>query len=125
MSWNYAALSHAAKECGGPEALMEIIESRGFQEGFWAGAEAGIKQGRIQMMPIMFLVLAGSAAITVAVQNRTKIVSFYETKLRRITREECEAAKGALVQGIKEYDKNHPEHEPATEASSLQNTTTD
>ncbi len=125
MSWNYAALSHAAKECGGPEALMEIIESRGFQEGFWAGAEAGIKQGRIQMIPIMFLVLAGSAAITVAVQNRTKIVSFYDTKLRRITREECEAAKDALVQGIKEYDENHPEEEPADESSGSQNITTD
>ena len=41
MAWDYAVLSHTAKECGGPEALMKIIEGRGFQEGFWVGAEAG------------------------------------------------------------------------------------
>lgn len=117
MSWNYADLSHAAKECGGPEALMRIIEGRGFQE--------GIKRGKIQMIPIMFLVLAGSVAITVAVQNREKIVSFYETRLRKITREECEAAKDTLIQGIKEYDENHPEEKPADEPSGSQNITTD
>lgn len=124
MTWDYAVLSRTAKECGGPEALMKVIEDRGFQEGLWAGAEAGIKQGRIQMIPVMFLVLAGSAAITIAIQNRAKIVSFYKTKLRKITQEEYETAKGALIQGIKEYDENHPVEEPAVEPSGLQNTTT-
>lgn len=121
MAWDYAVLSHTAKECGGPEALMKIIEGRGFQEGFWVGAEAGIKQGRIQMIPITLLVLTGSVAITVAVQNRAKIVSLF----KKITKEECEAAKEALIQGIREYDESHPETEPATEPTTLQNTTAD
>lgn len=125
MSWNYAVLSHTAKECGGPEALMEIIESKGFQEGFWAGAEAGIKEGRIQMIPIILLALAGSAAVTIAVQNRKKILSFCETKFGRITQEEYEAAKEALVQGIEDYDKGHSEVEPAAELAESPNATTD
>ena len=124
MIWDYAALSHEAKECGGPAALMNLIEGRGFQEGFGVGVEAGIKQGRIQMIPITLLVLAGSVAITVAVQNRAKIVSFYETKFRKISKEECEAAKEALIQGIKEYDESHPETEMAEHTAS-QNTTAD
>ena len=37
MIWDYAALSHEAKECGGPAALMNLIEGRGFQEGFGVG----------------------------------------------------------------------------------------
>lgn len=77
------------------------------------------------MIPITLLVLAGSVAITVAVQNRAKIVSFYETKFKKITKEECEAAKEALIQGIREYDESHPETEPATEPTTLQNTTAD
>ena len=40
MIWDYAALSHEAKECGGPAALMNLIEGRGFQEGFGVGVEA-------------------------------------------------------------------------------------
>ena len=125
MIWDYAALSHEAKECGGPAALMNLIEGRGFQEGFGVGVEAGIKQGRIQMIPITLLVLAGSVAITVIVQRRTKNVSFYETKFKKITKEECEAAKEALIQGIGEYDESHPETEPATEPATSQNTTAD
>lgn len=125
MIWDYAALSHEAKECGGPAALMNLIEGRGFQEGFGVGVEAGIKQGRIQMIPITLLALAGSVAITVIVQRRTKNVSFYETKFKKITKEECEAAKEALIQGIGEYDESHPETEPATEAATSQNTTAD
>ena len=125
MIWDYAALSHEAKECGGPAALMNLIEGRGFQEGFGVGVEAGIKQGRIQMIPITLLALAGSVAITVIVQRRTKNVSFYETKFKKITKEECEAAKEALIQGIGEYDESHPDTEPATEAATSQNTTAD
>lgn len=113
MSWNYADLSHAAKECGGPEALMKIIEGRGFQE--------GIKRGRIQTV----LILAGPVAVTFVVKNREKIVSFCEAKMKKITRKECEAAKDTLIQGIKEYDENHPEEEPADEPSGSQNVTTD
>ena len=125
MIWDYAAGSHEAKECGGPAARMNLIDGRGFQEGFGVGVEAGIKQGRIQMIPITLLVLAGSVAITVIVQRRTKNVSFYETKFKKITKEECEAAKEALIQGIGEYDESHPETEPATEAATSQNTTAD
>lgn len=113
MSWNYADLSHAAKECGGPEALMKIIEGRGFQE--------GIKRGRIQTA----LILAGPVAVTFIIKNREKIVSFCEAKMKKITRKECEAAKDTLIQGIKEYDENHPEEEPAVEPSGSQNIMTD
>lgn len=113
MSWNYADLSHAAKECGGPEALMEIIEDQGFQE--------GIKRGRIQTV----LILACSVAVTFVITHREKIASFCETRTKKITRKECEAAKDTLIQGIKEYEENRPVEEPAVEPSSLQNTTTD
>lgn len=44
---------------------------------------------------------------------------------KKITKEECEAAKEALIQGIREYDESHPETEPATEPTTLQNTTAD
>lgn len=113
MSWNYADLSHAAKECGGPEALMRIIEDRGFQE--------GIKRGRIQTV----LILAGPVAVTFVIKNWEKIVSFFEAKRKKITRKECEAAKDTLIQGIKEYDENHPEEKPADEPSGSQNITMD
>lgn len=113
MTWDYAVLSHTAKECGGPEALMKIIEGRGFQE--------GIKQGRIQTV----LILAGSVAVTFVIKHREKIALFCETKAKKITRKECEAAKDTLIQGIKEYDENHPEEGPAAEPSGLQNTTAD
>ena len=92
MSWPYAELSHAAKEAGGPEKLLEIVE------------ETAKMEGRAEMLPIVGAALAVGAFGTWGV---IKLVNYFKGK-RKASPDEIASAKAEIIQGIKEYDAAHP-----------------
>ncbi len=92
MAWDYAELSKAAKEAGGPEKLMELI------------TEAGKQEGRSEMMPVVGIAFGIGALATLSI---SKLIKFF--KRRKISPEEVEAAKAEIIQGIKDYDATHSE----------------
>ena len=94
MAWDYAELSKAAKENGGPEKYIGIL----------------VNSGRKQMVPWICVGVAGGAAMTIAIQKLVKYLS--EKKARSDA--EFEVAKHELIQGIKDYDAAHPEESSDT-----------
>ena len=94
--WNYAKLSKAAKICGGPEQLVETIFS------------AGKKTGMIKLLPLLPFLLAAGMGVQ-------KLIDYIKEK-RRASREELEAAKQELIQGIKDYDARQGQGGIGTEA---------
>ena len=93
MAWDYAKLSRAAKEAGGPEKLMDLL--------FESGKDTGHKE----MLPIVGIALIVGA---LGYAGISKLVNFFKKK-REISPEAVEAAKAELIKGIKEYDATHPE----------------
>ena len=93
MAWDYAELSKAAKEVGGPEKLMDLL------------IESGKDTGHKEMLPVVgiaFVIGAwGYAGIS-------KLVRFFKKK-KKISPEAIEAAKAELIKGIKEYEADNPE----------------
>ena len=88
MAWDYAELSRAAKEAGGPGKLMDLL------------IESGKDTGHKEMLPVVGIAL-GNAGIS-------KLVKFYKKK-KKISPEAVEAAKAELIKGIENYDAAHPE----------------
>lgn len=85
MSWNYAELSHMAKEAGGPEILVEKIINISKQE------------GRKEMIPVV--------AVASVVSVFTGI--FIGKKSQKKKNQEIELLKKELIDGINEYDSSH------------------
>lgn len=87
MSWNYAELSKAAKENGGPEKLVEML----------------IDSGKKSMVPWLGVALAGGVGLTIGIQ---KIVQYLKEKSMQ-SKSAVEAAKAELIKGINDYDATH------------------
>jgi len=90
MEWDYAKLSKAAKEAGGPEKLMDLL------------VESGRQKGHKEMAPIII------GAITLALfvgGGATSLINNFKKK--RISKQGVESAKKELIQGIKTYDNTH------------------
>lgn len=92
MSWDYADLSHMAKEAGGPDLLLSTLESAARSQGRIEGAGVGAL--------VAGAVLTGGALIYNQYAKRKKLAA---------------EAKAALVTGINEFDASHPEATTANE----------
>ena len=99
MSWNYAELSKAAKEAGGPEALMDVL------------VDSGRKSGRKDMAPLVLIALAAGAGIMKAID--------YFTEKKKESTKKVEAAKEELIQGIKDYDEKSVKNKEAHELKEM------
>lgn len=86
--WNYAKLSKLARSCGGPERLVEKL------------IDSGVKKGRLQMLPVTIVAFLIGIAIG-------PIVEYFKKKRAQSDRA-LEEAKAELIQGIKDYDAEHP-----------------
>lgn len=86
MAWDYAELSKAAKAAGGPEALAEML----------------VQSGKEQMVP--WIAGIGVAGLGIG-YGISKLVGYFKKK--KISKQEVEAAKKELIQGIKQYDAEH------------------
>ena len=99
MAWDYAELSKAAKEAGGPEKLMDLL------------IESGKNTGHKEMLPVVGIAL-GIGALGYA--GISKLVKFFKEK-KDISPEAVEAAKAELIKGIEEYDAAQSEKANSTE----------
>ena len=87
QDWDYAILSKNAKEAGGPEKLVEIIE------------KAGEKNGMMKMVPAVI----GAVAVTAITM---KAIEYFKAK-RKQSQAELEQAKQELIDGINQYNAEH------------------
>ncbi len=85
MNWDYAGLSHAAKEAGGPEKLVEKI------------IVMAKKTGRKEMIPVVAVssVISFVAGILIGKKSQIK------------KEQDLEKLKKELIDGINDYDKKH------------------
>lgn len=97
MAWDYAELSKAAKEAGGPEKLLDLIEE--------GGKSIGRMEGQSSMVPWIGVAALGASALTAGV---IKLIDHFKAK-KAISQAAVDEAKAELIQGIKEYDANHPD----------------
>ena len=103
MAWDYAELSKAAKEAGGPETYMKRL------------VESGKNTGHKEMLPLIGIAV-GIGALGYA--GISRLVKFFKKK-EQISPEAVEAAKKELIQGIKEYDAAHQEPETVVDIGDL------
>ena len=87
MPWNYAELSKAAKENGGPEKLVEML----------------VDSGKKSMMPWLGVALASGVGL--AIGNQRIVQHLKEKSLP--SKSAVEAAKAELIKGINDYDATH------------------
>ena len=100
MSWDYAELSKAAKAVGGPENLIKKIEE---------GAKyIGRIEGRSSMIPWIGVTAVAASALTAVVMH-------LKSK-KAISQAAEDEAKAELIQGIKDYDAEHPEEQVVSAA---------
>ena len=92
MSWNYAELSKAAKDAGGPEKLMDLLVQ--------SGRDAGHKD----MLPAIGIAMGIGALGYAGVK---KVIQYF--KRRSVSPDAVEVAKKELIEGINEYDAMHPD----------------
>jgi polyhydroxyalkanoate synthesis regulator phasin len=95
MSWNYAELSKAAKNFGGPEKYADTL------------VKYGKHTGRKEMIPIVGVALGLGAIGYAGVQNLVARLK----KKEELSTEAARQAKEALIQNIKNYDETHPDNE--------------
>ena len=99
MAWDYAELSKAAKEAGGPEKLLDLIEE--------GGKSIGRIEGQSSMVPWIGVAALGASALTAGV---IKLIDHLKAK-KAISQAAVNEAKAELIRGIKEYDASHPEED--------------
>lgn len=85
MNWDYAKLSHAAKEAGGPEKLMDKI------------TETAKNSGHKEMVPVIAISSVISVVVGILIGKQS------EKKKEK----ELEKLKKELIDGINDYDNNH------------------
>lgn len=85
MNWDYAKLSHAAKEAGGPKKLATRIIT------------IAKKSGRQEMIPVVAVssVIFGFVGILIGKKSQKK------------KEQELEEFKKELIEGINDYDNNN------------------
>lgn len=88
--WDYAELSKAAKEAGGPEKYIEFLE------------ESNRQKGKEEMLPWMWITALGSSLLTI---GTVKIVNVIKSR-KKIKESELKAVKLELIEKINEYDSN-------------------
>lgn len=91
QDWDYAELSKAAKEAGGPEKYVEML------------ARANRYAGKMEMLPWMGVVAVGASIFTVCA---IKVYDYLESRKRQ-NQKEFEEAKRENIEGIKAYDAEH------------------
>ena len=84
QNWNYAKLSKAVKEAGGPERYVEMLKH----------------SGKMEMLPWVGISAVSASVITAVT---LKVIEYHKTKNKR-TQENVEYTKKELLKGIKEYD---------------------
>lgn len=93
--WNYAELSKAAKEAGGPEKYIEFLE------------EVNRQKGRNEMLPWMGVTALGASLLTAGIIKIVNITKYH----KQIKENEIGVIKSKLVENINEYDLKHLEEE--------------
>ena len=100
QNWDYAKLSKAAKEAGGPKKYVDLLES------------ASKKAGKMEMLPWIGIAAIGSSLLTV---TTIKVANYIKSK-KTATQNEIELAKEDLLSSTKGSDTTHTKEEKNSEA---------
>ena len=91
--WNYAELSKAAKEAGGPEAYIDFLE------------KVNRQKGRSEMLPWIVVSALGASLVT---DRTAKIINIIKSR-KQLKENEIDAVKSELIEKINKYDSKHIE----------------
>lgn len=95
--WDYANLSHRAKECGGTEKFIKTIEDYNFQQ--------GLEEGNSKLLPIALVSLFGGILLS----QLPKFIWYCSSKVKKITNQEVKEAEEKLIEGIKKFEQEEAE----------------
>lgn len=109
VTWDYAQLSHIAKQMGGPEKLVQIISQHGMQKGLKLGLHKGLQLG--------FAGGAGTTLLAVGIAYLS-YRTYKSLIVDVVTDEEAEAATQILVHEINNADKDSSVDEPEVSGES-------
>ena len=84
-NWNYAQLSKLASQLGGPEEMIRLIK------------KSGVTRGRLEMLPLAFVLAAISSGIT-----------WYMTYKSQKVEEEAQHAESNILR-MTASERNNPE----------------
>lgn len=84
-NWNYAQLSKLASQLGGPEEMIRLIK------------KSGVTKGRLEMLPLAFVLAAFSSGIT-----------WYMTYKSQKVEEESQLAESNILR-MTASESNNPE----------------
>lgn len=84
-NWNYAQLSKLASQLGGPEEMIRLIK------------KSGVTRGRLEMLPLAFVLAAFSSGIT-----------WYMTYKSQKVEEESQLAESNILR-MTASESNNPE----------------
>ena len=84
-NWNYAQLSKLASQLGGPEEMIRLIK------------KSGVTRGRLEMLPLAFVLAAFSSGIT-----------WYMTYKSQKVEEESQLAESNILR-MTASENNNPE----------------
>ncbi len=98
-NWDYAVLAKQAKEAGGPEAFLEFIKDSARDDGVSQGISQGRKEGAIATGIIGLMVCLGY-----------KVCRKFLKKEEKYPKEAVKIAETELINGIRDYDKNHEDN---------------
>ena len=93
--WNYAELSKSAKDAGGPEKFVELLE------------QSSRQQGRKEMLPWIAVISLGASLFTVGLM---KINNDLKTR-KESKKKEIKKIETKLIEEIEEYDSKNTSEE--------------
>lgn len=95
MSWDYAELSKAAKEAGGPEQFVDGL------------ADVSKAEGRAEMKLLIGYAIGFGIGVGIGISRLTSYIKMKRAEAQAVV----EAAKEKLVKEIEEYDAVHSDDE--------------
>ena len=95
MTWDYAKLSREAKDYGGPEKFVDVLEE--------ASKAVGRTEGQEEMFPWLVVSAVGGVILTYIT---IKGLGWFNKK-KDISQREVDTAKTDMISDIKEHDVTH------------------
>ncbi|MFD1484795.1 hypothetical protein ACFQ5J_06085 [Lacticaseibacillus baoqingensis] len=126
QKWPYSELSHAAKEAGGPEALIQKIKdaanAAGYRNGLNIGKQQGLVTGSMATLAAVSLVGGGAYAVKkyrdhLRLQHDSSIKQAVDDEKLREMQAESDVAEEKLKTALAQHDSVNP-NDPDTQLPS-------
>ena len=109
--WDYAELSRKAKEFGGPENFVNLLEAEAKEQGRNELLAELMQYAELDNTSSKTTILLGIGALIGAAAGVVLSAVLGKHYLAKKQQELIDKAKSELIEGIKAYDEAHPDPE--------------